>query len=94
MDTKTLADVPKFEFIYTNPVTGRPKFLITCMYGIVFILLGNLSGNAIAFGTYIMEAAGNSNPSKGAVIGIAITALTLAIGVHSKYHLRDPTFKV
>jgi hypothetical protein len=60
------------------------------MYGIVFILLGNLSGNAIAFGNYIMEAAGEPDPSKGVVIGIAIAALTLAIGVHGKQHRRDP----
>jgi hypothetical protein len=60
------------------------------MYGIVFILLGNLSGNAIAFGNYIMEAAGEPDPSKSVVIGIAIAALTLAIGVHSKRNSYRP----
>jgi hypothetical protein len=86
---KRIANVKKLEFIYTNPTSGRPKFLITCMYGIVFILLGNLSGNAIAFGSYIMEAAGDPDPSKGTVIGIAIAALTLAIGVHGEFHPHD-----
>ncbi|KAG9233201.1 amino acid permease-domain-containing protein [Amylocarpus encephaloides] len=70
------------EFIYSNPITGEPKFLITCLYGIAFILLGNLSGNAIAFGTYVMEAAGQPDPAKGTVIGIAIAVLTAAVGIH------------
>lgn len=52
------------------------------MYGIVFIILGNLSGNAIAFGIYVMSAAGHDDPSRGAVIGLAIGALTLACLVH------------
>lgn len=52
------------------------------MYGVVFIILGNLSGNAIAFGRYVMTAAGNSNPSKGAVIGLAIFALSACILLH------------
>ena len=59
-----------------------PHMLTTCMYGIVFILLGNLSGNAIAFGVYVMSAAGNDNPSRGSVIGLAIGALTLACLLH------------
>jgi hypothetical protein len=49
------------------------------MYGIVFIILGNLSGNAIAFGIYVMSAAGYDDPSRGSVIGLAIGALKVAI---------------
>jgi L-asparagine transporter-like permease len=60
----------------------RPKFLATCMYGIPFILLGNLAGNALAIGRYIMLAAGNSDASQGPVIGIAIFALSMVILVH------------
>jgi amino acid transporter len=52
------------------------------MYGIVFIILGNLAGNAIAFGIYVMIAAGHDNPSRGSVIGLAIGAITLACLVH------------
>lgn len=52
------------------------------MYGIVFIILGNLSGNAIAFGVYVMSAAGHDDPSRGSVIGLAIAALTFACLVH------------
>jgi amino acid transporter len=66
----------------------RPKFLATCMYGIPFILLGNLAGNALALGRYVMLAAGYSDAagkltaSRGSVIGIAIGALTLVILLH------------
>ncbi len=60
----------------------RPKFLVTCMYGIVFILLGNLSGNAIAFGNYVMIAANHPNASRADIIGLAIAALTVAILLH------------
>jgi amino acid transporter len=72
---------------------GR-QFRITSIYGIMFLILGNLSGNAIAFGIYILEAANLYNPnastingavaepSHGAVIGLAIAALTIAILLH------------
>ncbi|OCK89960.1 amino acid transporter [Cenococcum geophilum 1.58] len=72
------------EFIYghKDPKFGHPKFLITCVYGILFIVLGNLSGNAVAFGTYVMVAAGHSDPARGTVIGIAIGALTLCALLH------------
>jgi amino acid transporter len=58
------------------------------MYGIPFILLGNLAGNALALGRYIMFAAGDraangqSTASQGKVTAIAIVALTLVILVH------------
>jgi amino acid transporter len=58
------------------------------MYGIPFILLGNLAGNSIACGRYVMlaagysDAAGRHTASKGAVIGIAIAALSMVILVH------------
>lgn len=42
------------EYIYKDP-----RFRTTCIYGLIFVVIGNLSGNAIAFGIYIMEAAGN-----------------------------------
>jgi amino acid transporter len=58
------------------------------MYGIVFILLGNLSGNAIAFGEYAMLAGGysdqngNLTASHGSVVGLAVAMLTVVVLVH------------
>lgn len=68
--------------MFTNPKTGNPKFLVTYMYGIVYILLGNVSGNAIAFGSCVMTAAGQADPARGTVIGIAIAATSTAILLH------------
>ena len=80
---ESLADnTLQLEYIFSSSETGRPKFLITCMYGIPFIILGNLSGNGIAFGSYVLKAAGNEEPRKDHVIGLAIGSLTLAILVH------------
>jgi amino acid transporter len=69
------------------------QFRVTSIYGIMFIVLGNLSGNAIAFGIYILEAANRYDPTKStdgstpepnhpAVIGLAIASLTVAILLH------------
>jgi len=55
--------------------------VVTCIYGIGFLVLGNLTGNAIALGNYVMDAAGHS-PRRGPVIGIAFGALTLAVFLH------------
>lgn len=51
------------------------------MYGIIFVILGSLSGNGIAFGIYVMEAAGRTGPPS-AIRGLAVGALTLACVVH------------
>ena len=67
----------QLEFIFDSPA-----FLTTCMYGTVFVILGNLSGNAIAFGEYCYEAAGRSDRPRGPIIGIAIAVLTACILLH------------
>ncbi|KAL8836843.1 MAG: hypothetical protein Q9176_006077 [Flavoplaca citrina] len=64
------------EYIYKDP-----RFQTTCMYGVLFIVLGNLTGNAIAMGQYIMQAAGAPD-SPEAVRGIAVAALTGACLIH------------
>ena len=74
----------KLEYIYK-----RPEFFMTAVFGIMAIVLGNLAGNAVAFGIYIMIAAGrdplNSSANhyqKGPVIGLAITVLTVCALLH------------
>ena len=51
------------------------------MYGVVYVILGNLSGNAIAFGIYVLEAAGIKGHD-AAVRGLAVAALTAASLLH------------
>ena len=48
------------------------------MYGVVFLILGNLAGNALAFGRFSMRASGidDLDQNKSAVIGLALAALT------------------
>ena len=52
------------------------------MFGIVFIILANLSGNAIAFGRYVLWASGK-NDDKGPTIAIALAALTVIPLLHA-----------
>ncbi|KAF2099125.1 hypothetical protein NA57DRAFT_76358 [Rhizodiscina lignyota] len=69
-------------------VFRKPEFLATCIYGIMFIILGNISGNAVAFGIYTAIAAGKdptnpkNNYEKGLVIGLAILTLCVCSAVH------------
>ena len=48
------------------------------------VILGNLSGNAIALGLYAMEAAGVTG-NNAAVRGIAVASLTFACVVHAAW---------
>ena len=52
------------------------------MYGVIYITLGNLSGNSIAFGLYVMDAAGVTG-NDSAVRGLAVMALTFACVLHA-----------
>ncbi|KAI9809233.1 MAG: hypothetical protein M1825_002524 [Sarcosagium campestre] len=65
---------------YLEYIYSQPRYLATCLYGVLFILYGNLAGNAIALGTYAMRAAGYEDGA--AVRGIAVSALTLACILH------------
>ena len=51
------------------------------MYGLVFVILGNLAGNAVALGQYVMHAAGAPDDSH-AIRGLAVAALTGACVIH------------
>ena len=52
------------------------------MYGVIYVILGNLSGNAIAFGLYVMEAAGVAG-NASAVRALAVASLTFACILHA-----------
>lgn len=67
---------------YLEYIFKSPKARTTCMYGVIYVTLANLSGNAIAFGLYVMEAAGVAG-SDSAVRGLAVTSLTFACILHA-----------
>lgn len=75
-----VADLGQIEYVFK-----KPAFLATCMYGILFIIWGNISGNAIAFGIYVSLASDPSkdpNDRKGFVVGLAIMVLTVCASLH------------
>ena len=54
------------------------------MYGVIYIILGNLSGNAVAFGVFILEAAGIKG-HESTVRGLAVVCLTAACLLHASW---------
>ncbi|OCK93857.1 amino acid transporter, partial [Cenococcum geophilum 1.58] len=69
-------------------ILKKPRYFITCVYGIMFLVLGNISGNAIAFAIYAMIASGkelgqiNEKSQRGAIYAISIGLLTFCAGLH------------
>lgn len=53
------------------------------MYGVIYITMGNLSGNCIAFGTYILEAAGINEGHDTLVRGLAVVCMSAACLLHA-----------
>ncbi|KAL2120227.1 hypothetical protein VTJ04DRAFT_4253 [Mycothermus thermophilus] len=66
------------EYIYT-----RPKYLATCVLASQMILLGFSSGNSLAFGRYILYAAGNELKDSYKARGIGVACVTFAVILHS-----------
>jgi hypothetical protein len=62
----------------------RPQtfLLITCVFGMIYIVLGNMAGNCLVFGIRVLMAA-NFEPTNASVRGIAIAAATAACFIHT-----------
>lgn len=69
---------------YLEYIYRLPKLRTTCMFGVIYVILGNLSGNAMAFGIYVMEAAGISGHAP-AIRGLAVGSLTFACLLHAAW---------
>lgn len=74
------------EFMYPNTSLRLPHIRTTCSFALMYILLYNLGGNAIAFALQAVKASGHYKvgevPPRGAVLGIALGVLTLIIVLH------------
>ncbi|KAI7718635.1 hypothetical protein KC353_g3633 [Hortaea werneckii] len=79
------------EFMFPNKkdAAGHVNHLrTTCSFAVMFILMYNLSGNALSFANLAMLASGSYDPSTGEVparstaIGIAIAVLSLVVLAH------------
>lgn len=54
------------------------------MYGIIYVILGNRTGNSLAMATYIMKAAGRPG-SPAEIRGIAAASLTVVCIIHATW---------
>lgn len=60
----------------------RPAFLSTCVFGVIFVLLGTSAMNALSFGIRVQEAAGHPTADNFTSRSIAIAAITFAVILH------------
>ena len=72
--------VNQLEYIYRFPKTRTT----TCIFGVIYVVLGNLSGNAVAFGIYICQAAGIEGHQQ-LERGLAVVCLTAACLLHASW---------
>lgn len=68
---------------YLERVYRRPRYLATCVLASQMILLGFSSGNALAFGRYVLFASGSAAPDGWAARGIAVACVTFAVALHA-----------
>jgi len=76
-------DLNYLQYVYSRPAYRKNTVLFSaCFFGISFIILGNMAGNAISFATSVLEAA-NIVPTEGTVRGIAIAISVFACFIHT-----------
>ncbi|KAH8758173.1 amino acid permease-domain-containing protein [Hyaloscypha sp. PMI_1271] len=71
------------ELNYLVHIFNRPRYLAACMFGWVFILIGNSAANCILFTVHVLAAAGISSPHTGLVQVIAIAVAWSILLIHS-----------
>ena len=77
----SFANIQQLEYVFGS--NKYHKLRTTYMYGVVYCTLGNLSGNCIAFGIYILEAAGISEGHDSLARGLAVLCMTAACLLHA-----------
>lgn len=68
---------------YLERVYRHPRYLASCVLASQMILLGFSSGNSLAFGRYVLAAAGSTEGDGWTARGIAIACITFAVALHS-----------
>ncbi|EFQ31979.1 high-affinity methionine permease [Colletotrichum graminicola M1.001] len=77
-------DLVYLQYVFRKPAYRKNTILLsTCIFGISFIVLGNMAGNCIHFALRVLEAAGFDEPQNGPVRGIALAAATFSCSVHA-----------
>lgn len=73
----------QLQYVFTRPAYRNHTVMFsTCVFGIAYIILGNMAGNSITFAVRLFEAAGVT-PENGPVRGVAIAAATVSCFVHA-----------
>ncbi|KAH8165165.1 hypothetical protein CIB48_g3095 [Xylaria polymorpha] len=68
---------------YLERIYRHPRYLATCVLASQMILLGFSSGNALAFGRYVLAASGSKQGDGWVARGIGVAATTFAVGLHA-----------
>lgn len=68
---------------YLERVFRRPRYLVTSVFAAQMILLGFSAGNALAFGRYVLLAAGHPMPDGWVPRAIAVACITLVVLLHA-----------
>ncbi|OHF04643.1 high-affinity methionine permease [Colletotrichum orchidophilum] len=76
-------DLVYLQYVFRKPAYRKNTLLLsTCIFGISFIILGNMAGNSIHFAIRTLEAA-NITPENGPVRGIALAVAIFSCGIHA-----------
>ncbi|KAK4210058.1 amino acid permease-domain-containing protein [Rhypophila decipiens] len=78
-------DLHYLQFVYRWLYYKKDTVLYSgCLYGISFIVIGNMASNCINFGSRVLQAANpGATPDNGGVRGVAIAAAAFACVIHA-----------
>ncbi|KAK4189155.1 amino acid permease-domain-containing protein [Podospora australis] len=68
---------------YLERVFRTPPFLVTSVFAVQMILLGFSAGNSLAFGRYVLLAAGHPMPDGWVPRLIAVICMTFVVSLHA-----------
>ncbi|KAJ8059581.1 hypothetical protein OCU04_011236 [Sclerotinia nivalis] len=71
------------ELNYLKFLAKHPKYMAICMFGFIFVVVGNSAANCVSFAVHFLAAAGINDPRKGAVQGIALGTAWLVTLLHA-----------
>ncbi|KAM3072668.1 hypothetical protein ACMFMF_007003 [Clarireedia jacksonii] len=71
------------ELNYLKHLLPHPKFLAVCLFGFIFVIIGNSAANCVSFAVHVLAAAGHNNPKTGVVQAIALGAAWLVTLLHA-----------
>jgi len=76
-------DLNYLSYVYNRPAYRKNTILLsTCIFGIAFIVFGNMAGNCMNFAHRVLLAA-NAEPTNAAVRGIALAVAIFSCFIHA-----------